>query len=154
MKLFSLVATTCALLFALIPMASNALTCNGEVVNSATPPIANPGNDDFTVSPPVINTPNFGSHVYAMARMNSGPCTWHATKSARTGNYGGEPTAVTSDAFDATQSGEDNYGRTIELSSNVTAMQSQFGGGISLLARNLANGSAVGDVLSGPTRLC
>lgn len=117
----------------------SAVTCNGETVNSTRPKAPNPENP----------YPNFGVHVYARTHISSTNCDWYATKNAETNNYESYPTGVTDDSYNATTSGQDNRGRPIDLLSNVTAVQSDFGGGSTVLRRNY--GSTFADVSLGDT---
>ena len=139
MKLFSPARMAPAVLLALIPAVSNAVTCNGETVNGATPKMPNTGNA----------YPNFGSHVYARTHISSTACDWHATKSAYTGDYSIFPTGKTEDGYNAETHGQDNLGRPIDLLSSVTATQWEFGGELSVLRRN--QGGTFADVSLGDT---
>lgn len=117
----------------------SAVTCNGETVNSTRPKAPNPENP----------YPNFGVHVYARTHISSTNCDWYATKNAETGNYETYPTGKTADCYNAATSDIDNLGRPIDLLSNVTANQTEFGGGSTVLRRNYGNTFA--DVSLGDT---
>ena len=137
MKLLSLAQIARVILLALIPAVSNAVTCNGEIVRGRTPYAPNAGND----------WPNFGGHVYARTHLSSTNCNYYATKNAQTGNEEIYPTGQTHDGYNASTYSQDTLGRPIDLVSNVTVMQSQFGGGMSVLRRN--SGTAQADVSLG-----
>ncbi len=136
MKPHYLLKTAQAALLAALPAISNAATCHGEGIVSYLPHAPNPGDDNFEVSPPLILTPNFGSWAHAFAYANKNYCDWHTTKNAMTGDYAWTPTGQTSDSYNASTHGLDAWGRPIDLMSNVTVMQQQFGGGTSVLRRN------------------
>lgn len=131
-----------SLLFTLLlPSLSSAVTCNGEIVNGRMPNIPNPAYPDYW---------QFGSHVYARTHISSTDCDYHATKNAYTGTYSIYPTGETSDVYHAATHGSDTLGRPIDLISNVSALQSQFGASLYALRRNYGTTNAdgsLGDIL-------
>ena len=135
MKPHYLLKTAQAALLTSLPSISFA-ACIGKPVYSALPNIPNPGDDDFDVSPPLIVTPNFGSWVHAHTQISTWDCDAYSTNNALSGTNSRIPTGQMSDASNLSTPGQDNLGRPIDLKSNVTAMQQQFGGGISILRRN------------------